>query len=605
MTLPDSKKASLQKHIDRVERRMSGLRTLDARFSWARLIIFIAGVVVSFGLFTVSLLAGWLSVIVFIAVFSFVVSQHRTVRRTITQFQTWQAIKRTNIARLEVDWAKLPSALPPLADYDHPFQNDLDLTGERSLHHLLDTAVSLEGSRRLRDHLLTTPLEIATVTERQALVEELASLTYFRDRLTLDARIAVGSTQRRWEMRRLIAWFEKPADFSGLRQALQLSVFLAVCNIVLIALNQAGVLPPLWVVTMLAYLGLFVSQAQNLIELFGEAMTLYDVITPLVEISQRLEKSRRKDKVQLQQLLTPFQATDRPSTRVRRLTRLASAASLRNNPLVWLLLNVLIPWDMYVAYQLNRYRRDMAASVPTWVETWTGFEAASSVATFADLNSNYHFPDVNDKAVFEAKGLGHPLIPVSVRISNDFSVAHLGDVILITGSNMSGKSSFLRTLGINLCLAYAGGVVCADSFEAKLFRVFACIRVNDSLADGYSYFYAEVRRLRTLLSALETSDPLPLFFLIDEIFRATNNQERLIGSRAYLRALIGKHGVGAVSTHDLELTALPGLINYHFEDQVMGGEMTFDYRLRSGPSPTTNALKIMQLAGLPVEAPQS
>ncbi|MCA9874192.1 MAG: hypothetical protein KC441_11075, partial [Anaerolineales bacterium] len=173
-----------------------------------------------------------------------------------------------------------------------------------------------------------------------------------------------------------------------------------------------------------------------------------------------------------------------------------------------------------------------------------------------------------------------------------------------TGSNMAGKSSFLRTLGVNLVLAYAGGPVLAHSFQARLFRLYTSIRVSDSVTDGFSYFYAEVRRLQGLLAALETEDERPLFFLIDEIFRGTNNRERLIGSRSFVRALVGGRGVGLIATHDLELVKLAeertAVHNFHFRDDVVDGKMVFDYTLRPGPCPTTNALKIMQLAGLPV-----
>jgi DNA mismatch repair ATPase MutS len=227
------------------------------------------------------------------------------------------------------------------------------------------------------------------------------------------------------------------------------------------------------------------------------------------------------------------------------------------------------------------------------------------VATFAYLNPEATFPQIADVPMrFAARQLGHPLIPDAQRICNDFSIGRMGDVVIVTGSNMSGKSSFLRTLGVNLCLAYAGAPVIAGQLEVSLFRLFTCIRVSDSLADGISYFYAEVRRLKALLSALEADDALPLFFLIDEIFRGTNNRERLIGSRSYIHALVGKHGVGVISTHDLELVKLADeleqITNYHFEDRVMDGRMEFDYLLRPGPSPTTNALKIMRQVGLPV-----
>ncbi|KAB2854148.1 MAG: DNA mismatch repair protein MutS, partial [Anaerolineae bacterium] len=201
---------------------------------------------------------------------------------------------------------------------------------------------------------------------------------------------------------------------------------------------------------------------------------------------------------------------------------------------------------------------------------------------------------------------GHPLIPAERRVCNDFSLDKLGEVALITGSNMSGKSSFLRTLGVNLCLVYAGGVVRAGALEIGLFWLFSCIRVMDSLNDGISYFYAEVKRLKALLDALREDDPLPLFFLIDEIFRGTNNRERLIGSRSYIQALANGHGLGLIATHDLELVKLadenPHISNYHFREDVHDGRMVFDYRLRSGPSPTTNALRIMAMEGLPVES---
>jgi len=170
---------------------------------------------------------------------------------------------------------------------------------------------------------------------------------------------------------------------------------------------------------------------------------------------------------------------------------------------------------------------------------------------------------------------------------------------------MSGKSSFLKTIGVNLCLAYAGGPVNAGSFQSVLFRIFTCIKINDSIVDGFSFFYTEVKRLKALLDALQVNHPLPLLFLIDEIFKGTNNRERLVGSRSYIRNLIGQNGAGLIATHDLELIKLADdfsdIINCHFREEVVGGKMVFDYKLRPGPCPTTNALKIMRMEGLPVD----
>jgi DNA mismatch repair ATPase MutS len=190
-------------------------------------------------------------------------------------------------------------------------------------------------------------------------------------------------------------------------------------------------------------------------------------------------------------------------------------------------------------------------------------------------------------------------------VCNDFDLDHDHRIVILTGSNMAGKSTFLRTIGVNLVLAYAGAPVNAERLQTSLFRIFTCIKVSDSVQDGLSYFYAEVKRLQALLAAAETDDTLPVLFLIDEIFRGTNSRERLIGSRSYIRRLAHGSSVGLVATHDLELIKLgdeiEGVVNQHFREEVRDGRMVFDYRLRSGPCPTTNALTIMRLEGLPVE----
>ncbi|MBZ0284605.1 MAG: hypothetical protein K8L97_27950 [Anaerolineae bacterium] len=591
----------LQRRLARIKRAIERLRVLDNRYSWGRLSLFFAGSVLTLVSFALQPLAGWAVLLIALVVFSLVVYRHQKIRRTLAQLKMWYAIQSEHIARLKLDWAHLPAALPSSAESDHPFEPDLDLTGERSLHRLLDTAVSWEGGLRLRDRLLTPPPNLKTVMNRQSLVSELIPLRHFRDRLTLGARMMLGHSRRRWETGELSKWFDQPPPSGRLGLALLAAILLAVVNLILFLLDAANVLPALWQVTFLVYMGVYLTQARQVMGLFEQGLAMRDALAPLGEVARNLETRSYAGKRHLQRVCAPFSGDKRPSVQLGRLMWVISAASLRYNPFVWGALNVLIPWDLFVAYRLNHYRTDLAVHVPEWLDAWFEIETACSLATFGDLNASYIFPQISSDATFQAQGLGHPLIPAERRVCNDFSLDKLGEVALITGSNMSGKSSFLRTLGINLCLTYAGAPVNADSLEVGLFRVYTSIRLNDSLADGFSGFYAEVRRLKALLTALEAEDQQPLFFLIDEIFRATNNRERLIGSQSYIQALIGKHGMGVVSTHDLELTSLPGPINYHFEDQVVDGQMTFDYRIRSGPSPTTNALKIMRLAGLPVQ----
>ena len=229
---------------------------------------------------------------------------------------------------------------------------------------------------------------------------------------------------------------------------------------------------------------------------------------------------------------------------------------------------------------------------------------------FAHLNPTYTWPVLNgahtdpQSVGLMAKSLGHPLIPANQRVANHVEIRGRGRILLVTGSNMSGKSTFLRTVGLNLCLAQAGAPVCAESFEWSWMRLYCCIRISDSLEAGLSYFYAEVKRLRVVLDAVRDHTQPPVLFLIDEIYKGTNNRERLLGSAAFIRELISSNGLGLISTHDLELAGLgkelASVTNLHFQETVDDGQMQFDFRLRPGPCPTTNALRIMAKEGLPV-----
>ncbi|MEJ2749101.1 MAG: MutS family DNA mismatch repair protein, partial [Anaerolineae bacterium] len=340
---------------------------------------------------------------------------------------------------------------------------------------------------------------------------------------------------------------------------------------------------------------------------FQEAFALRDGLEQLRAIFDFLEGYRYGRNQYLKDLCAPFwQGEKRPSQQIKQISRITAAISLQKNPFVWFAINALIPWDLYFAYRLYRQKSELSDLLPGWLHVWFDLEALNSLANFSYLNPDFQLPVIAEQTgeLFRATALGHPLIASTERVCNDMSIDRLGSLAIITGSNMAGKSSFLRTVGINLALAFAGGPVCAESLHTSLFRLFTSMRLADSVTDGFSYFYAEVQRLKALLDALTEEEARPLFFLIDEIFRGTNNRERFLGSQAYVQALVNKNGVGLIATHDLDLTSLADeqtvVANFHFRDDVRNGRMVFDYKLRSGPCPTTNALQIMQLAGLPL-----
>jgi hypothetical protein len=371
-----------------------------------------------------------------------------------------------------------------------------------------------------------------------------------------------------------------------------------------------NILPAYWGITTLIYIVLFHQGNKEQKSLLDEAEFISDELKKLNSVFKFLERYRYKAGSQLSKICEPFKnARQQPSELVRKIRNISTSLRVRKgNPFVWLLIQIVFPIDLYIKLKLNKYKLIAGENFTIWLETWYKLEAFSSLANFAFLNPEYSFPEITEveenQITFSGEKLGHPLIKKENKICNGFNFNSGSEIAIITGSNMSGKSTFVRTLGINLSLAYAGSVVNADSLKISLFRLFTCIKVSDSVTDGISYFYAEVKRLKALLDEIEKSKP-PVMFLIDEIFRGTNNIERLKGSSAFIKKLAGTNAVGAIATHDLELVKLADKIssvkNYHFKEDIKDSKMIFDYRLNNGPCPTTNALKIMKLEGLPVD----
>jgi hypothetical protein len=607
---------ALERQIQRLGRRIESLRTASRRYSWFRLAIIIAGVAVGFLTFRLAGdIAGIICVVLFAAGFMAAASLHGKIERGIARHIAWRDIKMAHAARMRLDWGKIPRPYAVPAEPEHPFEADLDLLGPGSLHHLADTGVTFEGSERLREWLRARPAAPAVIALRQAQVRELAPLTLFRDKLALHTRLASSRTGERWNASELMKGFGGEHRPGPLGTALAIATALAAVTITLAILGGVGVIPSYWGYTWAAYVLLLLSQHGVTKENLEHALSMEIALAKFAAGFRHIETFNYSRAPHLRSLCAPFLDTDNgPSRQIAGISRLVAATSFQSNPLLWGLVNAVVPLNLYLAFKLASSRVRIERYLPVWLDTWFELEALGSLANFAHLNPGYVFPTIDadgDEAapVFEARAMGHPLIAHETRTHNDFRFGDLGDIALITGSNMAGKSTFLRTLGINLVLAYAGAPVDAASLRARRLDVFTSIRINDSLSEGFSFFYAEVRRLRRILTALETAGAdetaTPVLYLIDEIFRGTNNRERLVGSTAYIRALAGERGVGAIATHDLELVRLadeiPSITNYHFREQVVGGTMTFDYLLHPGPCPTTNALVIMRMAGLPVD----
>ncbi len=592
---------ALERHAQRLTRRIDSLQARsDALARW-RTLTFIGMLGAALIVYGASPLLAALIVGMGGTGFIALVTVHRRVKEAQARFIALRDLTVTHLARQRIDWQKLPPAFAA-PDYHHPFAADLNIGGEYGLHRLLNTCVSRGGSARLLSWLTaeTPPLEV--IQQRQKRVQALKPLRAFRDRVALTAQLSGSGSQ--WDGVRLLQWLNgERAGHVVPRWALPVLSLLAVTTFALLALDYFEIQDGLWSMSLGIYAVLTVWVLLRAGDLFGAALRVKSELDPFVAVLRELESAPVTTPA-LHDLLAPFRMGEvRPSVQLKRLNAVLAASSLRQNVIFWFMVNLFVPWDVAVASRLGRTQQSLARDVPLWLEAWYDLEAYNALAHAAYLNPDDAFPVLDESAVFAAESLGHPLIPFERRVTNDFAFAPGERAVLLTGSNMSGKSTFLRTVGLALVLAYAGGAVPARRLTLSRQRLFTCISVSDSVVDGISYFYAEVKRLKALLDAVK-ADGLPVLYLIDEIFKGTNNRERLIGSRDYIQALIRTGGRGLISTHDLDLTqladTLEGVRNSHFREEVRDGQMVFDYRLREGPCPTTNALKIMALEGLPI-----
>ena len=334
----------------------------------------------------------------------------------------------------------------------------------------------------------------------------------------------------------------------------------------------------------------------------------------LLQVIERVEQHQFRS-ARLSLLASSFTAdTVRASTAIRRLKRLVEMHDWEHNLAFTLVATVLL-WGTHIAWTIEAWRRTYGGHVSDWLAAAGELEALLSLGAYCYEHPDDPFPDIvvepdaprggRPRATFDGTSLGHPLLPAARMVRNDVQLS--GDIrlLVVSGSNMSGKSTLLRTVGINAVLALSGAPVRAASLRLSPLAVGATLRIQDSLQEGRSRFYAEITRIRML--AETASGPQPLLFLLDELFHGTNSHDRLVGARGVLQSLLERGAIGLVTTHDLALTDIarelaPAVVNTHFDDWFDGGEIRFDYRMKPGPVTRSNALALMRAVGLDVDS---
>jgi hypothetical protein len=522
---------------------------------------------------------------------------HSRVRRTRARADRAAAHYRFGLARIEDRWSGLGDPGTDLGDAQHLYAEDLDLFGEGNLFELLSTARTRMGRRALAAWLLA-PAPTAVVLQRQDSVAELRDRLDFRE----DLAAAGDSVEVGVRPDELSRWAETANQLTQ-RWIVPVAWLLpALLVTALIFWSMTSLASPLVAILLLELIVVALLR-KRLSEVLDSTEQAFDKLGLLSELTARVEREPLAAPLSIE-LLQQLSSASAPASRaIARLATIVQFIESRRNPIAQILELPLL-YSVHAALAAERWRRDHGGAVAAWLAAMGELEALISLSAYSYEHPDDPFPELVDgDASFVGAALGHPLLPQKSCVRNDVTVGGPTRVLLISGSNMSGKSTLLRTVGINTVLAMAGSPVRARHLRLTPLQVGANIRINDSLHEGSSRFYAEITRLRRLN---ETALQKPaLLFLLDEVLQGTNSRDRFIGAQGVIRALIDKGAIGLVTTHDLALTSVDVggaelLRNLHFQDQLVDGRMLFDFKLRDGVVTKSNGIELMRSIGLDV-----
>ncbi|HKY40374.1 MAG TPA: MutS family DNA mismatch repair protein [Polyangiaceae bacterium] len=497
---------------------------------------------------------------------------------------------------------------PSAARQVRTLADDLDLFGRASLFQRISVAHTRFGRSALGQALVAEP-DPPSIARRQAAIRALAAELELRQRVeALASALTKGKSgptvAAALDPEPLLRWAESAPRLLQRPVLIWAARLLAAVNVGFVAAAWADQAPGFYLLGPLSLsLLVILATRRDTHAAFAAVATREGALSGYDKLLEAIETSTSDAELleQLRQRLRQGDAT--PSRAMNQLRAAVSYFELRYQGLLYPFANLFLLWDVHCTVKLERWQERFGKGARDWFLVLGEFEGLSSLAGLSFDEPKFCFPSIASEPRLLAQGLGHPLIPAGARVGNDVTLPGAGSALLVTGSNMSGKSTLLRSMGVACVLAYAGGPVCASRFELGCLRVATSLRIRDSLEEGVSHFYAELHKLKAVLDA--TSEALPVLFLLDEILHGTNSLERQVGARWLLAQLLQRGALGAVSTHDMELCKLSAELMtrvrlVHLREDVQGQEMTFDYRLREGPVSEGNALRLMRRIGLDV-----
>lgn len=573
-------------------------RKLDIISNFRLLVVLVTIFAIFYLHFYVSDVASWAFLILGVIVFLVFVKVHGKLNHKHKYLTALKEINESNIKRLEGNWLDFKEDGTEYLDKEHKYTWDLDIFGKGSLFQYINTCATKSGKEKLKQALSDATFDIERICLIQEAVKESADKVKWRQEINaLATLLNPKNTVNDEHFIHRTTYYTSSllkVFITILSVTTILSLFLAYGFDVINENIALGLVVFQSIITLVGIKGR--GRVLNQLAVINENLSTYADILKVIEN----EKFSSTLFVSIQKELT-FNKNFKASTAIRQLGRISDQASNRKN-LFFFPINILLLWDYRCVIKFEKWKANSGNILEKVVDILGETEYINSLGQLYKDKAKWCFPKITqNKCHYIAKDIAHPLI-VPRGISNDALMNEASSMLLITGSNMSGKSTYLRTVGINMVLAYAGAPVCASSLELSIYDLHTCMRISDNLEKGISSFYGELLRIKDILSSISKEKKVK-FVLLDEIFKGTNSYDRHIGAKALVKQLIDTGSYGLVSTHDLELEVLEretsGKIkNYHFKEYYVNDEIKFDYKLREGVSKTRNAQYLLKLVGI-------
>ena len=585
--------------------RITGLSSTISRLkkkalllSWLRFFSFLSIIGLGWWLWPMGLVVAFAGILAGLILFAFIVNRDLDNKALLENNNRLLDICRNEELALKHQYYQFTDGAA-FSDPHHPYAHDLDLFGHASIYQYVNRTRSEQGARLLADWVLE-PATKNVIIDRQNAVAELSQLPGWNEQLQSFGNTGKITQKAETQIHEWMAEPNRVLHHTGWKMTRFLFPVISLTWLILYLIDQLS--ESLFLTGLTFILAITLLITKKLMPAWIKLGRISKEMEGFADSIRHIETAPFKnDLLKKHQVVFKDVNAASASSQIDALKKIMDRLDYRLNPVVFIPLSVFLCWDLQQVFALEKWKKLNHEGIRHWFLALAEMEALSSLGVLRFNHTDWVFPVIEEQTCFAATSLGHPLIPPGKRVNNDFSTTGDGVINLVTGSNMAGKSTFLRSCGVNIVLAMAGAPVCASSMKLSPLRVMSSMRISDNLEESTSTFYAELKKLKAIIEAVNAKEKV--FLLLDEILRGTNSGDRHTGSKALIHQLIAQQATGIVASHDLELAKLKDsypqqLINYHFDVRIDKEELYFDYKLKEGVCQSMNASLLMKKIGI-------